>query len=210
VRHRPADHRGERREQHLAAGPGAVGRAVAGGDHADDDRDGQRDHQNVDHRRLPWVVRARYGPAIPVSAGSELDSRDMSENTALRTDQRSQRRSTMWQWAWATVAFLSELAALAALALAGFTVPSGIAARVLLGVGLPLAAAVLWGLFAAPHAPVQLGALAVATKVLVYGAAVGALLVAGHPWPAAVLAAAALLGSLLSPSPEDLSRPVLA
>jgi hypothetical protein len=116
----------------------------------------------------------------------------------------------MWHWIWATVAFLSELAALAALALAGVSVPSGVAARVLLGVGLPLAAAVLWGLFAAPRAPVQLGVLAVATKLLVYGAAVGALLLAGHPRSAAVLGAAALLGSLLSPSPEDLSRPVPA
>jgi multidrug transporter EmrE-like cation transporter len=112
----------------------------------------------------------------------------------------------MWNWTWATVAFLSELAAVAALALAGFTVPSGTAARVLVGVGLPLVAAVLWALFAAPHAVVHVGALAVVTKVVVYGAAVGALLLAGHPWPAAVLAAAALLGSLLSPSPEDLSR----
>lgn len=112
----------------------------------------------------------------------------------------------MWNWIWATVAFLSELAAVAALAFAGLTVPSGIPARVLLGVGLPLVAAVLWGLFAAPHAAVHVGALAVATKVVVYGGAVGALLVAGHPWLAAVLAAAALLGSVLSPAPEDLSR----
>lgn len=112
----------------------------------------------------------------------------------------------MWNWIWATVAFLSELAALAALAAAGLTMPSGIPLRVLLGVGLPLIAAVLWGVFAAPHATVHIAPVAVATKVVVYGAAVGALLVAGHQWPAAVLAAAALLSSVLSPSPDDLNR----
>lgn len=46
------------------------------------------------------------------------------------------------------LAFLLELAALAALAWWGFTTGSSLLVRVLLGVGTPLVAVVLWGLFA--------------------------------------------------------------
>jgi hypothetical protein len=48
-------------------------------------------------------------------------------------------------WAGATLALVAELGSLAALAAWGFTVPPGGAARVLLGVGLPVAAAVVVG-----------------------------------------------------------------
>ena len=109
------------------------------------------------------------------------------------------------QWIWAAVAFLSELAALAALAYWGVTTPDGAAARILLGIGAPVLAAVLWGLFAAPRAVVRRTPLVVATKVVVFGAAVLALVATGHPVLAAVLAAAALLGSLLSRGPDALS-----
>ena len=106
----------------------------------------------------------------------------------------------IWYWTWATVAFLSELAALAALGLWGSS-GGPPAARVLLGLGLPVAAAVLWGLLAAPQAPVQVPALAVATKVVVYGAAALGLGATGHPRLALVLAAGALLGSVLTTLP---------
>ena len=108
------------------------------------------------------------------------------------------------RWVWSVVALLSEFAALAALGYWGFTVPDGVTIRVLLGVGLPVLAAVLWGLFAAPRAVVRRTPLVVATKVLVYGAAVLALAGTGHLVLAAVLAVAALLGSLLSPEPGAL------
>jgi Protein of unknown function (DUF2568) len=100
-------------------------------------------------------------------------------------------------WAGATLAFLAELGSLAALAFWGFTVPSG-AQRVLLGVGLPVAAAVLWGLFAAPRAVVRVTALVVVTKVAVQGGAVTALAVVGRPALAGVLAGAAVLGQALT------------
>jgi hypothetical protein len=107
----------------------------------------------------------------------------------------------LWNWTWLTVAFLSELAALAALALLGWSAPGPAAVRVLLAVVLPLAAAVLWGLFAAPNAtrgPV----LTRTVKIVVFGAGTLALLVTGHPWLALVLAAASLLSSVLSTPPE--------
>lgn len=109
-------------------------------------------------------------------------------------------------WLWSTVALLSELAALAALGYWGFTVAESTAVRVLLGVGLPVVAAVLWGLFAAPRAVVRRAPLTVVTKVLVFGAAVLALAVRGHVVLAVILAVAAVLGSLLSPGPDGLTR----
>jgi hypothetical protein len=98
----------------------------------------------------------------------------------------------------ATLAFAAELGSLAALAFWGFTVPAGTAGRVLLGIGLPAAAAALWGLFAAPRAAVRVPALVVATKVAVQGGAVAALAAAGRPGRARVLAAAAGVGQVLT------------
>ncbi|WP_158579840.1 DUF2568 domain-containing protein [Geodermatophilus marinus] len=103
-----------------------------------------------------------------------------------------------WQWAWALVAFGAELAALGALAWWGATTGGTTALRWVLAIGLPLAVAAAWGLFAAPQAVVQVLVLAVLTKVVVFGAAVLALLGAGAPRLAAVLAVAAVLGTVLS------------
>lgn len=75
------------------------------------------------------------------------------------------------------LAFLAELAALAALGYWGWK-----AAGVVLAVALPLVAAVLWGLFAAPRARYRIplaGQLAV--KGLVFGASVVGLFATGHP-----------------------------
>jgi hypothetical protein len=115
-----------------------------------------------------------------------------------------------WNGMWLTVAFLSELAALAALALWGWSGSGATGLRLLLAVGAPLVAGVLWGVFAAPAAPVQVMALALTVKVLVFGSAVLALVATGHPRLAVVLAAAALLSSVLSTAPttSSLSAPL--
>ena len=112
-----------------------------------------------------------------------------------------------WHWFWATVAFASELAALAALAFGGWSLPAPTAVRIVAAVALPLIAAGLWGLFAAPRAVVGVAALAVVTKVLVYGSAVLSLVLTGHPRLAVVLAVAAVLGSVLSGAPSTLVSP---
>jgi hypothetical protein len=101
-------------------------------------------------------------------------------------------------WLGALLAFAAELGSLAGLALWGFTVPSGGTARALLGAGLPLAAAVLWGLFAAPRAVVRRTALVVAVKLAVHGGAVAALVAAGHPWLGGALGVAAAVGQVLT------------
>jgi hypothetical protein len=106
-----------------------------------------------------------------------------------------------WNWLWLTVAFLTELAALAALAVWGWSVPSARLWRVVLAVGTPAVAAVLWGLFAAPRAVVDVPVLAVLVKIVVFGAATLALVATGHPRLAGTLAVLALLSSLLSSAP---------
>jgi|1186.fasta_scaffold736173_2 hypothetical protein len=109
----------------------------------------------------------------------------------------------VWNWTWLTLAFLAELGVLVALAIWGWSAGASTGTRVLLAVAAPAVAALLWGVFAAPRAPVQVIALAVLVKVVVFGAGVLALLATGHPWWAAVLGAAALLSSLLSTPPAE-------
>ena len=111
----------------------------------------------------------------------------------------------VWNWTWLTVAFLAELAALAALAVWGWSLGNSTGWRVVLAVAAPAVAAVLWGVFAAPRAPVQVAALTLLVKLAVFGGGVLALLSTGHPVLAVALATAALLSSLLStpPAPAD-------
>ncbi|UIJ61027.1 YrdB family protein [Amycolatopsis acidiphila] len=91
------------------------------------------------------------------------------------------------------LAFLLELLALAALAYWGFTTGDGIALKLVLGIGAPVLAAVVWGLFAAPRATFGLPRVAVVVvKVLWFGAAVTALCVTGHPVLGAALAVLAV------------------
>lgn len=72
------------------------------------------------------------------------------------------------------LAFVVELAALAVLCAWGFHVGDATAARLLLGIGLPLLAAVAWGLFAAPRARYEVPALRLVTKLVVLGGAAAA------------------------------------
>ena len=110
-------------------------------------------------------------------------------------------------WAWAVAALLSEVAALGVLARWGATVPGAGALRVLLGVGLPVGAAVLCALFAAPRAVVRARSLLVVTKLAVLGGAVVALADLAGPVPAAVLAVVSTAGALLC-DPVALKAPV--
>ncbi|MTD58104.1 YrdB family protein [Amycolatopsis pithecellobii] len=87
------------------------------------------------------------------------------------------------------LAFLLELLALAALAYWGFTAGHGIGWKIGLGVGAPVVAAVVWGLFAAPRATFSLPVAAVlVVKALVFGAAVAVLFLTGNIVIAAVFA----------------------
>ena len=84
-----------------------------------------------------------------------------------------------------------ELAGLAAFCYWGFTVADSVAVKLLLGLGTPVVAAVLWGVFASPKAAVRMPNIAaqVAFEVVWFGAAVAALAAAGRVTSAVVLAA---------------------
>ncbi|MFJ1545883.1 YrdB family protein [Streptomyces sp. NPDC088246] len=87
-----------------------------------------------------------------------------------------------WFMANELLAFVVELVALAALARWGFVTGDGTAARLLLGLGTPAVAIVLWGMLAAPRArfrPPLAGVLLV--KAVVLGGGVYAVHAVGHP-----------------------------
>ena len=76
---------------------------------------------------------------------------------------------------------LLELCTLGALGYWGFKTGSGALARIGLGIGAPLAAAVVWGTFVAPHAPVQLpGPLSLLLQMLIFGLAAASLAATEH------------------------------
>ena len=94
--------------------------------------------------------------------------------------------------------FLLELCALAALGYWGFRTGQGMPAKLALGVGTPLLAAVVWGVFVAPRASVRVPtAVWLLLQVLVFGAAVAGLVAAGHPRLAWALGATVAINGFL-------------
>lgn len=92
--------------------------------------------------------------------------------------------------------FLLELAALAALGWYSVRAGDTTLAKVALGGGLPLAAAVMWGLFIAPKATYAVPfAVWVALQALVFGGAALALLAIHEDGPAAAFAALVIVNS---------------
>jgi hypothetical protein len=102
------------------------------------------------------------------------------------------------------LAFLVEVLALGALAWWGAEAGSGLILHLLLGIGLPLVAAVVWGGFASPKARVKLplaGILAV--KAVVFGAAMLALDGLGHRTLAIVFAVVAAANTVIATLDRD-------
>lgn len=94
-----------------------------------------------------------------------------------------------WYAANEVLAFLLELAALACLSWWGFAGGHEGALRVVLGVGTPAVAVVLWASFAAPKARWRPGPpLVLVVKTVVLGSGAAALYAVGHPAAAGVLA----------------------
>jgi hypothetical protein len=77
--------------------------------------------------------------------------------------------------------FLLELCILVALGYWGFQTGQGQLAKIALGIGFPLIAAVVWGLFGAPGSPWQLhDPWHLVLEVILFGGAALALFVAGQ------------------------------
>lgn len=105
----------------------------------------------------------------------------------------------LWYGVNELLAFLLELAALACLGWWGSAAGDGVARHVLLGVGIPLLAVVVWGLFAAPRArwrPPLPGVLAV--KAVVLGGGAAALYGVGHPVAAVAMAVVVVVNTAVA------------
>jgi hypothetical protein len=105
--------------------------------------------------------------------------------------------------------FLCELAMLAALAIWGSQAGDSTALQVVLAIGAPALAAVIWGICVAPRAPRRLPDPARAgIEVLLFGAAAAGLVAAGHAGAGIALAAlAAITGALVRAWPEPAAGP---
>jgi len=94
--------------------------------------------------------------------------------------------------------FLLELCALGALGYWGFKTGNGVISKIALGVGAPLVAAVVWGTFVSPQAPVQLPRIVVLIlQVMVFGSAAAGLVATGHRTLALVFVVVVLLNASL-------------
>ena len=80
----------------------------------------------------------------------------------------------------------------------GFKAGNTTIAKIALGVGVPLVAAVVWGTFVSPQAPVDLpGALVVVLQVLVFGSAAAGLAATGHRTLALVFVVVVVINAVL-------------
>jgi hypothetical protein len=96
------------------------------------------------------------------------------------------------------LAFLLELAALAAFAWWGYQTGDGALAKIGLAIGAPLVVAVLWGLFIAPRAVVSLSPVwRSLLAMIVFGAAAIVLFVTGQSALAWVFLILAVLNRIL-------------
>jgi hypothetical protein len=77
----------------------------------------------------------------------------------------------VWRWSNLGVAFGMELAGLAVFAWWGWNAGSSTALRLVLAIGLPTVAAVLWGLFAAPTASYGNPVVTTVVKIAFFGLA---------------------------------------
>ena len=94
--------------------------------------------------------------------------------------------------------FLLELCALGTLGYWGFKTGNATTAKIALGVGTPLVAAVVWGAFVSPQAPVQLPRLVVLVlQVSVFGSAAAALVGTGHRTLALVFVVIVVINAIL-------------
>lgn len=97
------------------------------------------------------------------------------------------------------LAFVLEVAAIVALAWWGFTTGGNVVVNIALGVGSPVGAMVLWGLFAAPRARFKVALpFVLLVKAIVFGAGALAFYGVDHATAAVVFAVIALLNTALA------------
>ena len=112
-------------------------------------------------------------------------------------------------WPSLALAFALELCGLAAYGWWGVQAGTTGLSRTVLGVGAPLVAAVLWGVFAAPRAPVSSPALAVLVQVAFFAGAALVLFSGGQARLAGVLLAVVLVNTAVLRLEHGLSSGLL-
>jgi len=94
--------------------------------------------------------------------------------------------------------FLLELCSLAALGYWGFKTGEGGLLKVLLGIGAPMFAAIVWGLFVSPKAAYEIGQFGrLLVEFAVFGAAAWALYISGQTRLCLIFIGAAVVSRLL-------------
>lgn len=94
--------------------------------------------------------------------------------------------------------FILEVCALAFLAYWGFQSSQDLLIRLLLGIGLPLFIAILWGVFGSPAAPIPFkGFHRLLLELLIFGLAALALFFSGKPTLAIIYATTVLVNRFL-------------
>jgi hypothetical protein len=96
------------------------------------------------------------------------------------------------------LAFLLELALLAAVGYWGFQVGQNTLLKFVLGLGAPFLVAVFWGVLLAPRSPLRVNEpLYTLLSAAVFAVGTATLAASGHPVPAAALAAAFAINRVL-------------
>ena len=96
------------------------------------------------------------------------------------------------------LAFILELAMLAAFAYWGFQTGGSAVVKILLGIGIPLLVVAVWGTFMAPNSSRRLqGTGYLVVKVVLFGLAVAALIIAGQRVAGIVLAVVFIINTIL-------------
>jgi hypothetical protein len=120
------------------------------------------------------------------------------ESSSPRTGGRGQGRPSTLRSVNLAVRLLCELGLLVALAVWGVHAGSGLAGDLVLGLGAPLLAAVIWGLWVAPASRRRLAdPVRLLVEVLLFAAGVVALAVAGFPVVAVGFAAVVAVNIIL-------------
>src|SRR5215211_8063967 len=172
-----------------------------------EDADYGRCGRNLRKVWVPWgrrggLGRKRYSRVRGRYGRGRSDRYPHKVGLSHGADRKQDRRGgavigQAFHWANLTVAFLLEVCALAALCYWGVRTGGGPVTKTALGLGTPLFAAVLWGLFAAPRAPVSVPLVGLGVKLIVFGSAVAALYTIGHRGLAIAFAVLVVVNSVL-------------
>ena len=96
------------------------------------------------------------------------------------------------------IRFLLELCMLAAFAYWGFKTGRGTVMKFGLGIGIPLLAAIVWGRFLSPKAPLYVSeVIKLVLELIIFGLAASAMKAAGHPAIAGALVLAFVINRML-------------